>query len=113
MKIHKKKLQYKCIQLTLQEGYIDYTNNQAIYTDHQIFDRYHKFKSRTKFTNDQAITIKQLNSLKIGDFVTHIDHGIGKFEGLHKIENNGKYQEVIKILYKQGDILYISVHALV
>jgi len=106
------KLQYKCIQLTLQEGYIDYTNNQAIYTDHQIFDRYHKFKSRTKFTNDQAITIKQLNSLKIGDFVTHIDHGIGKFEGLHKIENNGKYQEVIKILYKQGDILYISVHAL-
>ena len=106
------KLQYKCIQLTLHEGYIDFTNNYAIYTDHQIFDRYHKFKSRTKFTNNQAITIKQLNSLVIGDFVTHIDHGIGKFEGLHKIENNGKYQEVIKILYKQGDILYISIHSL-
>ena len=105
-------LNYKCIRFSLHEGYIDYTNKQAIYTDHQIFNRYHKFKSKTKFTSNQAITIKQLTSLNIGDFVTHIDHGIGKFEGLHKIENNGIFQEVIKITYKQGDILYISIHSL-
>jgi len=105
-------LNYKCVLFSLHEGYIDYTNKQAIYTDHQIFDRYHKFKSKTKFTDKQAITIKQLTSLDIGDFVTHIDHGVGRFEGLHKIENNGKYQEVIKVTYKEGDILYISIHSL-
>ncbi|MDB0027020.1 transcription-repair coupling factor [Flavobacteriales bacterium] len=105
-------LNYKCILFSLHEGFIDFTNKQAIYTDHQIFDRHHKFKSKTKFTDKQAITIKQLTQLEIGDFVTHIDHGIGKFEGLHKIENNGKYQEVIKLTYKAGDILYISIHSL-
>ena len=85
-------LSYKCVLFSLHEGFIDYTNKQAIYTDHQIFDRHHKFKSKTKFTNNQAITIKQLTQLEIGDYVTHIEHGIGRFEGLHKIENNGKYQ---------------------
>ena len=105
-------LSYKCILFSLHAGFIDYTNKQAIYTDHEIFDRHHKFKSKTKFIDNQAITIKQLNSLEIGDFVTHIDHGIGRFEGLHKIENHGKYQEVIKLTYKEGDILYISIHSL-
>ena len=105
-------LDYKCVLFSLHKGFIDYTNKQAIYTDHQIFDRHHKFKSKTKFTDKQAITLRQLTSLQIGDFVTHIDHGIGRFEGLHKIENNEKYQEVIKLTYKQGDILYISVHSL-
>ena len=105
-------LNYKCILFSLHKGFIDYTNKQAIYTDHQIFERHHKFKSKTKFTDKQAITIKQLTSLEVGDYVTHIDHGIGKFEGLHKIENNGKYQEVIKLIYKAGDILYISIHSL-
>ena len=105
-------LNYKCVLFSLHEGYIDYTNKQAIYTDHQIFDRHHKFKSKTKFTDKQAITIKQLTTLQVGDFVTHIDHGVGRFEGLHRIENNGKYQEVIKLTYKGGDILYISIHSL-
>ena len=108
----KQDINYKCVLFSLHEGFIDYTNKQAIYTDHQIFDRYHKFKSKTKFTDKQAITIKQLTSLEFGDYVTHIDHGIGKFEGLHKIENNGKNQEVIKLVYKAGDILYISIHSL-
>lgn len=106
------KLNYKCMLFSLHEGYIDYTNKQAIYTDHQIFDRHHKFKSKTKFTDKQAITIKQLVTLQVGDFVTHIDHGVGRFEGLHRIGNNGKYQEVIKLTYKGGDILYISIHSL-
>ena len=105
-------LGYKCILFSLHAGFIDYSNKQAIYTDHQIFDRHHKFKSKTKFSDKQAITIKQLTSLEMGDFVTHIDHGVGRFEGLHKIENYGKYQEVIKLIYKEGDILYISIHSL-
>ena len=105
-------LNYRCVLFSLYEGFIDYTNKQAVYTDHQIFDRYYKFKSRIKSTNNQAITIKQINSLEVGDFVTHIDHGIGRFEGLHKIENNGAPQEVIKLTYKDGDILYVSIHSL-
>ena len=108
----KEELNYKCILFSLHEGYIDYTNKQAIYTDHQIFNRHYKFKTKTKFTDKQAITIKQLTQLEIGDYVTHIDHGVGKFEGLHKIENNGKYQEVLKLTYKGGDILYVSIHSL-
>ena len=109
---HNKDLSYRCILFSLHEGFIDFTNKQAIYTDHQIFNRHHRFKSRTKFTDKQAITIKQLTQLDKGDFVTHIDHGIGRFEGLHKIEKNGKKQEVIKLSYKAGDLLYISIHSL-
>ena len=96
----------------IHEGFIDHDNKIALYTDHQIFNRHHKFRSKTKFANKQAITIKQLTNLKIGDFVTHIDYGIGKFSGLHKINNNGKKQESIKLIYKDNDILYISVHSL-
>ena len=107
-----KELNYNCILFSLHEGFIDLDNKLAIYTDHQIFDRYHKFKSKTKFTDKKAITIKQLTSLHMGDFVTHIDYGVGKFEGLHKIDNNGKKQEVIKLTYKEGDLLYISIHSL-
>jgi len=105
-------INYKCISFSLHEGFIDYTNKQAVYTDHQIFNRHHKFKPKARFTDKNSITIKQITSLAIGDFVVHIDHGIGRFEGLHKIENDGKYQEVIKITYRDGDILYISIHSL-
>ena len=110
--INVKEIKYHCLIISLHEGFVDQVNKYAIYTDHQIFNRYYRVKSKTKFTNKQSITIRQLNSLKIGDYVTHIDHGIGRFNGLHKIENNGKTQEVIKLLYKDGDILYISIHSL-
>ena len=103
---------YTSIVNSLHEGFIDEKNKISIYTDHQIFNRHHRFRSKTKFTDKQAITLKQLTNLQIGDFVTHIDHGIGEFAGLHKIDNNGKKQENIKLLYKGGDILYISVHSL-
>tara|TARA_B100000683_G_scaffold61868_1_gene60254 strand:- start:9255 stop:12593 length:3339 start_codon:yes stop_codon:yes gene_type:complete len=96
----------------LSEGFIDHDNKITIYTDHQIFNRHHKFISKTRFADKQAITLKQLTNLQIGDFVTHIDHGVGEFAGLHKIDNNGKKQESIKLIYKDGDILYISVHSL-
>ncbi|MEE2954397.1 MAG: transcription-repair coupling factor [Bacteroidota bacterium] len=105
-------LKYLCIQFTLHEGFIDTNNKLAVYTDHQIFNRYHRFKPKIKFTDKQAITIKQLTKLQVGDYVTHIDHGIGQFSGLHSIDNDGKKQEVIKLNYKNGDILYISIHAL-
>ena len=110
--INVKEIKYHCLIISLHEGFVDKVNKYAIYTDHQIFNRYHRVKSKTKFVNKQSITIRQLNSLEIGDYVTHIDHGIGRFNGLHKIENNGKTQEVIKLLYKDGDILYISIHSL-
>ena len=69
-------------------------------------------QSKTSFSDKKAISIKDITKLNIGDFVTHIDHGIGRFEGLHKISTNNKKQEVIKILYKDGDILYVSIHSL-
>ena len=110
--IDQEKFNYKCLINSLHKGYIDYSNKIAIYTDHQIFNRHLKFKPKARYYNNQAITLKQLNSLEIGDFVTHIDHGIGIFSGLHKIENNGNVQEVIKLTYQDGDILYISIHSL-
>ncbi len=105
-------LQYQCLHFSLHKGFIDEDNKLAIYTDHQLFERHHRFVSKTKFSDKQAITLKQLTNLQIGDFVSHIDHGVGQFSGLHKIENSGKYQEVIKLKYKDGDILYLSIHAL-
>ena len=104
--------QVDLIQISIHEGFADHNNQIEIFTDHQIFNRHHKFKSKTKFSDKQIITLKQLTNLKLGDYVTHIDHGIGLFSGLHKIENNRKKQEVIKLTYKGGDILYISIHAL-
>ncbi len=102
----------KIINTSIHEGFCDQINKVEIFTDHQIFNRYHKFKSKTKFSDKQSITLKQLTNLKLGDYVTHIDHGIGQFNGLHKISNNNVKQEVIKLGYKGGDILYISIHAL-
>ena len=82
------------------------------YTDHQIFERYHRYHLRDNFSTKQAITLKDLYDLKPGDYVTHIDHGIGRFEGLMTIELHGKEQEVLRITYNHGDTLYISVHSL-
>lgn len=97
----------------LHEGFIDNNLNLACYTDHQIFDRYHRFKLKEGFKkNKQALTLKELSSLHPGDFVVHIDHGVGKFSGLEKIDVNGKKQEAIRLIYKDSDILYVSIHSL-
>ncbi|MEE2700190.1 MAG: transcription-repair coupling factor [Bacteroidota bacterium] len=105
-------IQYRCIHFSLHQGFIDEDNRLAVYTDHQLFERYHRFVSKTKFSDKQAITLKQLTNLQIGDFVSHIDHGVGQFSGMHKIERKGKIQELIKLTYKNDDILYLSIHAL-
>lgn len=104
--------QYDTIVFPLYQGFIDTENRIACYTDHQIFERYHKFNIKNGYSKKQAITLKELNTLSVGDYVTHIDHGIGKFGGLQKIENEGKLQEAIKLVYADNDIVYVSIHSL-
>ena len=103
---------FSSILFSVHEGFIEEDLKIACYTDHQVFDRYHRFRLRKNFSRNEALTLKELYGLKPGDFITHIDHGIGKFAGLEKINVNGKEQEAIRLIYKDNDILYISIHAL-
>ena len=104
---------YTPIPMELSEGFVDKELKILVYTDHQLFDRYHRFRLKDGFRKSkEALTIKELMSLEVGDFVVHIDHGIGEFSGLHKIEVNGKEQEAIRLSYKGGDVLYVSIHSL-
>ena len=103
---------YKTVVLSMYQGFIDEDARQVCYTDHQIFERYHKFNLKNGYAKKQAITLKELTSLEVGDYVTHIDHGIGKFGGLQKIDVEGKKQEAIKLIYGERDILYLSIHSL-
>jgi len=105
-------VKYQTITLSLFQGFVDHTNKMVIYTDHQIFERYHKFHLKNGYAKKQAITLKELTNLDIGDYVTHIDHGIGKFGGLQKIDVEGKKQEAIKLVYGERDVLYLSIHSL-
>jgi transcription-repair coupling factor (superfamily II helicase) len=104
--------QYNTLVFPVYEGFIDEENKVACYTDHQIFERYHKFSIKNGYSKKGAITLKELNSLSVGDYVTHIDHGIGKFGGLQKIQVEGKTQEAIKLVYADNDIVYVSIHSL-
>lgn len=107
-----KEVPYKTIVYPLYQGFLDSDLKIACYTDHQIFERYLKFHLKNGYAKKQAITLKDLNKLEIGDYVTHIDHGIGKFGGLQKIDVEGKKQEAIKLMYGDRDILYVSIHSL-
>ena len=100
------------IEYSLSEGFSDTSSKINCYTDHQILERYHKFNIRNGYAKKQAITLKELQQLTIGDYVTHIDHGIGKFAGLQKIDIDGKQQEAIKLIYGDRDVLYVSIHSL-
>jgi len=104
--------EYQTIILSLHQGFIDHDNKIVCYTDHQIFERYHKFHLKNGYAKKQAITLKELTNLDIGDYVTHIDHGIGRFGGLQKIDVEGKKQEAIKLVYGERDVLYLSIHSL-
>jgi len=103
---------YKTIVLSLFQGFVDTDAKIVCYTDHQIFERYHKFHLKNGYAKKQAITLKELTNLDVGDYVTHIDHGIGRFGGLQKIDVEGKKQEAIKLVYGERDILYLSIHSL-
>jgi transcription-repair coupling factor (superfamily II helicase) len=98
--------------INLHNGFTDHDLKISVFTDHQIFDRYHKFRIRGYFTKKESISVKELTGLNPGDYVVHIDHGIGKFGGLEKIEVNGKIQEAIKLVYRDNDILYVGIHSL-
>ncbi|MCU0457184.1 MAG: hypothetical protein MUE74_12870 [Bacteroidales bacterium] len=98
--------------VSLHSGFTDHDLKVCIYTDHQIFDRYHKFRIRGYFTRKESVSVKELTGLNPGDYVVHIDHGIGRFGGLEKIEVNGRLQEAIKLVYRDNDILYVGIHNL-
>ncbi|OQX98601.1 MAG: hypothetical protein B6I20_10865, partial [Bacteroidetes bacterium 4572_117] len=105
---------FKAVTPTLHEGFIDHDLQISCYTDHQIFQRYHRMKLNSQKIGEtkSAITISEINQLKPGDYVVHIDHGIGKFSGLQSIDINGKKQETLRITYKDSDTLFVSIHSL-
>ncbi|WP_411811456.1 transcription-repair coupling factor [Chryseobacterium scophthalmum] len=105
-------LAFKSFKSELHEGFVDPDHKILVYTDHQIFDRYQRYKAKNTFAKSEQLTLKDLMSLKVGDFIAHIDHGIGKFMGLVKVNNDGKIQECFKLTYKNGDLLYVSIHSL-
>lgn len=101
------------INVAIHEGFINDEAKIVCYTDHQIFDRYHRFRLKEGFRQaKQALTLKELHDLQKGDYVTHIDHGVGQFSGLETIDVNGKPQEAIRLIYKDNDVLYVSIHSL-
>ncbi|MCG3166185.1 MAG: Transcription-repair-coupling factor [Bacteroidia bacterium] len=113
VKAGEKKPEFTPLVVSVSEGFTDHDLKICFYTDHQIFERYHRFRLRTGFKKTkEALTLKELHGLNPGDYVTHIDHGIGKFAGLEKIDVNGKMQEAVRLVYRDNDILYVSIHSL-
>ncbi|WP_343667054.1 transcription-repair coupling factor [Chitinophaga sp.] len=100
------------IPVPVSHGFIDHSLKLVCYTDHQIFQRYHKYKVKQAYNKNKALTMKTLRELQSGDFVTHIDHGVGMYSGLQKIEVGGKMQEAIRIIYKNNDLLYVNINSL-
>ncbi len=98
--------------ITLHEGFIDHDLRLCFYTDHQIFDRYQRYRIRGEIKRDEQMTVQELNQLRPGDYVVHIDHGVGRFDGLVKVNEGGRVHEAIKLVYKDGDVLFVNVHSL-
>ncbi len=105
-------VQFHPITKSIHQGFIDLDLKIACYTDHQIFERFHRYRLRQGFTKDQALNLRMLRDLQPGDYVTHIDHGVGRFSGLEKIDINGHKQESVRLIYKNNDILYVSINSL-
>ena len=108
----KAEIQVTPIPVSIHEGFIDDDNKLICYTDHQVFQRYHKYKVKQAFSKNKALTLKTLRDLQPGDYVAHIDHGVGVYSGLQKIEANGRLQESVRIQYKDGDLLYVNISSL-
>jgi len=100
------------IPVSIHEGFIDHDLKIVCYTDHEIFQRYHKYRIKQSFSKNKALTLKMLRELQPGDYVTHIDHGVGVFSGLEKINSNGVMQEAVRIVYKDKDLLYVNISSL-
>lgn len=104
---------FQPVHVALHEGFIAPGLKRVCYTDHQLFERYHRFRLKEGFRQaKQALTLKEIYNLQKGDYVTHIDHGVGQFSGLETIDVNGKPQEAIRLVYKDGDVLYVGIHSL-
>ena len=103
---------FTSLYLNLSRGYEDRNLKLICYTDHQIFERFHRYKGKEKFSKSKAMTLRELKTLQPGDYVTHIDNGIGRFAGLEKIEVAGRQQEAVRLVYKDNDYLFVSIHSL-
>ncbi|MGK2862116.1 MAG: transcription-repair coupling factor [Chitinophagaceae bacterium] len=100
------------VNTSIHEGFIDEDLKIVCYTDHQVFQRYHKYRVKQAYNKNKALTLRMLRELQPGDFVTHIDHGVGVFSGLQKMEVNGRLQEAVRLIYKDSDILYVNINSL-
>ncbi len=100
------------LRLLLHEGFVDHQMRLALYAEHQVFDRYQRYRINGEIRRDEQMTVAELNALQVGDYVVHIDHGVGRFGGLVKIDEGGKSHEAIKLVYKDGDVLFVNVHSL-
>ena len=103
---------FQPLNIGLRQGFIDKSIQLLCYTDHQLFDRFHKYKTKTKHSKSKALTLKELRELQPGDYVTHIDHGIGRFAGMEKVKVNDNEQETIRLVYRDDDLVYVSIHSL-
>ena len=108
----KAEIRFTPIATAIHEGFIDEDLKIVCYTDHQVFQRYHKYKVKQAYNKSKALTLRTLRELQPGDYVTHIDHGVGVYSGLQKLEANGKLQEAVRIIYKDNDILYLNINSL-
>ncbi len=108
------KISFDPVLTTVHEGFIDHSLKICVFTDHQIFDRFHKYtlKSDRARSGKLALSLKELSSIEPGDFIVHVDHGVGRFAGLLRTNVNGKTQEMIKLVYANDDIIFVSIHAL-
>jgi transcription-repair coupling factor (superfamily II helicase) len=106
------KIEYAPVFKGLSSGFADVKNKVVCYTEHEIFGRHYQYKSKRKFSKNQALTLKDVSNLKPGDFVVHIDHGVGVFQGLQKIEMGGRLQEAVRLKYKNEDLLYVNIGSL-
>lgn len=105
-------IRFQSLEFSLRQGFVDHLLKLVCYTDHQIFERFYRYRHKEKFSKSKALTFRELQTLQPGDFVTHIDFGIGKFAGLEKKEVDGKTQEAIRLVFRDDDILTVSIHAL-
>ncbi len=105
---------FTSVNKTIHEGFADETLRVCLFTDHQLFDRFHKFnlKSDKARSGKLSLSLKELNQFTTGDYIVHIDHGVGQFGGLVRTEVNGKMQEAIRLIYQNNDIIFVSIHSL-
>ena len=107
-------ISFEAVEGTLHEGFVDHAGKRCFFTDHQIFDRFHKYnlKSDRARSGKLALSLKELQAIEPGDYIVHIDHGVGRFGGLMRTNVNGRTQEMIKLIYKNNDFIFVSIHAL-